>query len=196
MRDDRDEHDELVVAGATCPVPDCGALVISYRPRGARQSSASTACTEPRENVRLEDDVVSRLVHSSMRQYAVISVRSEQGCERLVIEYPDEKSLRDLVAAPSIVGLGYHSREEAQANIDGCTTAAHSSPRKLTATSFTTDQSLKRFVANREIRRGEFNLARTWSIVRGLAQHSIAVAIAVFYSKNLWSAAVRALISF
>ena len=32
MIDDSDEYDELVAAGSICPVPDCGALVISYRP--------------------------------------------------------------------------------------------------------------------------------------------------------------------
>jgi len=32
MLDDWDEHDELVAAGAICPVPDCGVWVISYRP--------------------------------------------------------------------------------------------------------------------------------------------------------------------
>ena len=30
MLDDWDEHDEA--AGSICPVPDCGALVVSYRP--------------------------------------------------------------------------------------------------------------------------------------------------------------------
>jgi hypothetical protein len=139
---------------------------------------------------------VSRFVQSSVWEYAVISLGTEPRCERAVIAYPDEKSLRDLIADPSIVALGYRSREEAKANLDGCTTAAYSPQRKLTATSFTTRRSLKRFVANREIPRGEFNLARTWSIVRGLAQHSFAVTIAVFYSKNLLSAAIRALISF
>jgi hypothetical protein len=196
MRDDRDEHDELVAAAAICPVPDCGVLVSSCRPRGARQTRASTACTEPRDNVCMESDVVSSLVHSSMWQYAVISVSSEQGYERLVIAYPDEKSLRDLLVAPSILGLGYQSLEEAQSNIDGCMMPAHSSPRKLMATSFTTNRPLKHSVANREIRRGEAKLARTWRIVRCLAYHSIGVAIAVFYSKNLWSAAVRVLVSF
>ena len=32
MLDDWDERDEVVAAGSICPVPDCVALVISYRP--------------------------------------------------------------------------------------------------------------------------------------------------------------------
>ena len=148
------------------------------------------------KDARLEGDVVSSFVQSSMWQYAVISLGIEPRCERAVIAYPDEKSLRDLLADPSILGLGYRSREEAKANLDSCTTASYSSRRKLTATSFTAKRSLQRLVANREIPRGEFNLARTWRIVRGLTQRSVAIAIDVFYSKNLVSGAIRALISF
>jgi hypothetical protein len=154
-----------------------------------------TSCIGPAK-VRLEGDVVSSLVHSSMWQYAVISVCTELRCERLVIAYPDEKSLRDLVAAPSILGLGYRSREEAQANIDRCTTTAYPSWRKVTATLVTTTRTLKKFVANHQLPRGWSKLAGTWSIIRDLLQHSFAVAIVVFYSKNVLSAAVRALISF
>ena len=32
MVDDWDERDEVVAAGSICPVPNCGALVVSYRP--------------------------------------------------------------------------------------------------------------------------------------------------------------------
>ena len=32
MLDNWDERDDVVAAGAICPVPDCGALVASYRP--------------------------------------------------------------------------------------------------------------------------------------------------------------------
>jgi hypothetical protein len=32
MIDDWDEREEIVAAGSICPLPDCGALVISYRP--------------------------------------------------------------------------------------------------------------------------------------------------------------------
>ena len=32
MLGDWDERDEVVAAGSICPVPDCGALVVSFRP--------------------------------------------------------------------------------------------------------------------------------------------------------------------
>jgi hypothetical protein len=31
MPDDWDEQDDVVAAGASCPVPDCGALAVAYR---------------------------------------------------------------------------------------------------------------------------------------------------------------------
>ena len=33
MLDAWDERNEVVAAGSICPIPDCGALVISYRPQ-------------------------------------------------------------------------------------------------------------------------------------------------------------------
>jgi hypothetical protein len=39
MLDDWDERDEVVAAGSICPIPDCGALVISYRPQTAWDTS-------------------------------------------------------------------------------------------------------------------------------------------------------------
>jgi hypothetical protein len=47
-------------------------------------------------------------------RYAVIGVRqTETGPERIVIAYSSEESLRDLIAARSIVALGFASRDEA-----------------------------------------------------------------------------------
>jgi hypothetical protein len=52
------------------------------------------------------------LVHCSTVRYAIIQASSKKDDpERLVIAYPDEKCLRDLIAAPSIVGFGFKSRE-------------------------------------------------------------------------------------
>ena len=45
MLDDWDECDELAAAGSMCPVPDCGALVISYRPTDrTRRVNAKSWC--------------------------------------------------------------------------------------------------------------------------------------------------------
>jgi hypothetical protein len=47
-------------------------------------------------------------------RYAVIEgLRTETGHEHIVIAYPNEKSLRDLFAAPSIVAFGFATRDEA-----------------------------------------------------------------------------------
>ena len=60
--------------------------------------------------------VVSEMVDSSSVRYAVIAgLRTETGLERLVIAYPNEKSLRDLIAARSILAVGFSSSEEAAA---------------------------------------------------------------------------------
>ena len=43
MLDNWDERDDVVAAGSICPVPDCGALVVSYRPpeRTGRDNAGS-----------------------------------------------------------------------------------------------------------------------------------------------------------
>lgn len=59
-----------------------------------------------------------RSVHCSSVHYAVIEAsRNNDHPEHLVIAYLDEKCLRDLIAAPSIVALGFASREQAMASL-------------------------------------------------------------------------------
>jgi hypothetical protein len=71
--------------------------------------------SEPRRRSK-EDAVVKQMVDSSGMQYAVIAgLRIETGPERLVIAYPNEKSLREFIAAASIIAVGFSSREEAVA---------------------------------------------------------------------------------
>jgi hypothetical protein len=60
-------------------------------------------------------------VDSADLKYAVIeAVRTEVCRECVVIAYPDEQSLRDLIAARSIVALGFTSRDNAAASIENC----------------------------------------------------------------------------
>ena len=67
---------------------------------------------------KTDGDVMEVHVHGSDVRYAVIEASSnEHRPERLVIAYQDEECLRDLIAAPSIFGLGFASRVEAIANL-------------------------------------------------------------------------------
>jgi hypothetical protein len=58
---------------------------------------------------------MSLSVDTSTICYAVISIRNDSHRERLITAYPNEKTLRQLIAAPSILALGYASRAEAVA---------------------------------------------------------------------------------
>jgi hypothetical protein len=54
-------------------------------------------------------------------RYALIEgVQTETGHEYIVIAYASEKSLRDLLAAPSILAFGFFSRDEALAASRAC----------------------------------------------------------------------------
>jgi hypothetical protein len=57
---------------------------------------------------------VKEMVDYSGVRYAVIAgLRTETGPEHLVIAYPNEKSLRALIAGRSIIAVGFSSREQA-----------------------------------------------------------------------------------
>ena len=72
----------------------------------------------------LRVQVMGELINFSGVQYAVIeALRTETGPERFVIAYPNEQSLRDVIAAPSIIAFGFSSREEAVANTEACYSA-------------------------------------------------------------------------
>jgi hypothetical protein len=158
---------------------------------------ATTQLYEPREQAQLEGDVVDELVETSTWRYAVINVRSEPDRERLVIAYPDEGSLRLLIAAPSIVALGYPSRADAVRNIDRCVTIKASLKRLLKTASrhssmtFLTEcrASLRRFA-------GDVDLSRTSKLMCTLLHNGLAAALVFFYSRNVLSSTVRAVISF
>jgi hypothetical protein len=140
---------------------------------------------------------VDELVDTSSWQYAVISVRSEPIRERLVIAYPDEETLRDLIAAPSIVALGYTSRADALKNIDRCVTTKASLKRLLKAASLHPNMTFltECRVALRRLA-GGFGLSGTSKVMRNLLHNGLAAVLILFYSRNILSSTVRAFISF
>jgi hypothetical protein len=135
---------------------------------------------------------VNDLVDTSTSRYAVISVRSEPARERLVIAYPDDETLRDLIAAPSIVALGYRSRADALKNIDRCVTTTASLKRFKTAV---LDANMTFLTVLRRLTDG-FGLSGTSKVMRNLLHSGLAAALIFFYSRNVLSSTVRAFISF
>ena len=134
---------------------------------------------------------MDELVDTSAWWYAVISVRSEPDRERLVIAYPNEETLRDLIAAPSIVTLGYTSRADALKNIDRCVTTKVSLKRLKTAvlgTNMTFLTILRRLA-------GGLGLSGASKVMRNLLHNGLAAALILLYSRNVLSSTVRAFIS-
>jgi hypothetical protein len=135
---------------------------------------------------------VNELVNTSAWRYAVISVRSEPDRERLVIAYPDEKTLRDLIAAPSIVALGYSSRADALKKTDRFVTTSVSLKRLRTAV---LDTNMTFLTVLRRLASG-FGLSGASKVMRNLLHNGLAAALIFFYSRNVLSSTVRAFISF
>jgi hypothetical protein len=139
---------------------------------------------------------VTGLVDSSIAQYAVIEARRTEGPpERFVIAYPDEESLRELIAGPSIIACGFASREEAQAKIDAnfWTVAAWKQTPKRAAVDGI--EKYRRGVLSAKRRLGAgFDLTHTRRIVHGFLQAAVAGAILIFYSRNTVSTAIRSFV--
>ena len=140
---------------------------------------------------------MDELVDTSAWRYAVISMRFEPDRERLVIAYPDEETLRDLIAAPSIVTLGHSSRADALKNIDRCVTTAASSKRLPKTAVLHTHRTFltECHVVLRRLA-GAFGLSGASKVMRSLLHNGLAAALIFFYSRNVLSSTVRAFISF
>ena len=131
----------------------------------------------------------------SCRYYAVISVRSNPEEERLVVAYPDEKSLRGLIAAPSILALGYRSRAEAVARLEGSlpTNCALLHESETGGSSRVEHRGADS--ANCWASKVRFDLASIRRRISHLVHYGVAVAIGLLYSQNFVSATLRALVS-
>lgn len=138
-------------------------------------------------------DVMSSMASNPIRLFAVISVRRAPYCERMVIAYSDETALRTFLAKPSIVAVGYNSREEAERSSSSSDSAGQPLRRKAIATLVANGtQALGEFVCNHLSTQ---DATTTQNICR-LLQQGLAMAVVFFYSKNLLGSAIRALISF
>jgi hypothetical protein len=136
---------------------------------------------------------VKELVDFSVVQYAVIEgLHTETGHERIVIAYPNEQSLRDLIAAPSIVALGFSSREEAVAGSRACVPTAVAYQRMPEAMAGGETEKHQQGLSWAE-RRGETGsvLQRVRRFLVTSSSDVVTSALVVFSSSNFVSAAIR-----
>jgi len=136
---------------------------------------------------------VNRLVDFSDVQYAVIEgPHTETGHERLVIAYPNEQTLRDLIAAPSIVAFGFASREEAAAGSRCCLPTAVAYQRMPEAMAGSETERRPQGLSWAE-RRGEIGsaLRRLGGFLVTSCTDVVTSVIVIFSSGNTVSAAIR-----
>ena len=138
---------------------------------------------------------MNKLIASSKEQFAIIESRwADRRPERFVLAYCDEASLRELIAARSIVAVGLRSRGDAIKKIETyiSSEATLQHVRKTTQVLAGSDQRGVR-CATQKMAGGLF-FAETTKLVRRILQHAVAAAILIFYSRNTASAAIRAFI--
>jgi len=143
----------------------------------------------------LRGDIVTGLVDSPNAQHAVIEARSIEGpSELFVIVYPDEDSLRDLIAGPSIIACGFASHEEAQANIDADFWTAAAWKQTSGPTVDGAEQYQRGTLSAKRHLGSAFNLAQTGRVIRSFLQAAVAGAILIYYSRNAVSTVIRSLV--
>ena len=136
---------------------------------------------------------MNALLQITKLQYAVIQLSSiTDPPERLVLAYRDERMLRDLLAGPSIVGLGFGSREEA-------VSTENPSLEKAVAPAPSNELESARSGQHPPYCRG--GLAAAWSsfsslpMASGIVQFAFAATISIFYSKNIVCAIIRSVLA-
>ena len=108
----------------------------------------------------------------------------------LVIAYPDENCLRDLIAGPSILSAGFTSREEAMARLVGSMLEprALKQQRRPILTWFNVR-------LNRDSQLGS-GLRKNHRIAYRILQCTLSTITVLFYSRNLFSVMLRIALGF
>lgn len=136
---------------------------------------------------------MNALLQFTKLQYAVIQLSSITGPpERLILAYTDERTLRALIAGPSIVGLGFGSRDEAVSteNPTSEKAVAPAPPNELESTRLGKDQPYCR--GGRAAAWSSFSSLRR--LASGIVQFAFAATICIFYSNNIVSAIIRSVL--
>lgn len=134
------------------------------------------------------------LLQVTKLQYAVIQLSSiTDQPERLVLAYTDERTLRALIAEPSIVGLGFGSREEAVSTENPTLGKAVAPPPANELESVRAGQHQPYCRGSRAAAWSSFS--PLLKLASAIVQFAFAATICIFYSKNIVSATIRSVLA-
>jgi hypothetical protein len=155
-----------------------------------------TQCASSLIGIRARRKVVNELIDSSCKRFAVIESRwTDRRPDRFVIEYRDEETLRELIATPSIVAIGFASREDAITRIEACfsvSTPWHQVQEAIPGDGTGCDRPVSHSAAQWSTR--GFSFAGTLRTSRRVLQNAVTATILGFYSRNAVGALIRAFV--
>jgi hypothetical protein len=126
------------------------------------------------------------LVQRSIVRYAIVQVSSKSDHpERMVIGYPNENCLRDLIAEPSIVRLGFSSREEAMTKLADRTANQRPSEAKHRSIVMSRNPQPDRHAGS------DYRFVKIRRSTCYILQCAFATITVLFYSRNLFSVILR-----
>ena len=131
---------------------------------------------------------------SQGKRYAVIGVRWNHVFPELVISYREEESLRELVAALSIIGIGFSSREAAVTVVPNGLSGDADSKNTWEKPAFRSEDDCRVPQSPRQRLQHSVGLKGTRRIACAALQHAIVAGALMFYSKSVMGAALRALV--
>ena len=139
-------------------------------------------------------EIMCGLPQFSNVRFAVIRVSSAKGPpERLVLAYPNEETLRGLIADTSIVGLGFRSRDEAACAAEEAVTNGATPCQADGVAGSHAEERLVHELREQLAHRMKFSPIRR--LATTIVQLGIVAAFFIFYSKNIVSATVRAVLA-
>ena len=137
---------------------------------------------------------MSLLLQPYNLRYAVIQLSgAKDSPEQIVLAYPNEETLRGLIADTSIVGLGFSSRDEAACAAGAAVTKGATPCQAAGVAGSYAEERLVQRVRDQVAHRMKFSPIRR--LPTTIVQLGIAATIFIFYSKNIVSATVRAVLS-
>ena len=142
---------------------------------------------------------MNELINSSSVHYAVIKGGCSQSApEPLVIAYPNEKSLRELIAAPSIQGLRFESRAAAvkSSRNDSPAIALSNQMRERAGIADKVQKCELEVHSGRRGLGGRFCFWRNHRMIHHVLEQAVVMTALIFYSRSLASAVIRTILGF